>query len=139
MAITIRMKRSPAANETAVPQTDAPDVDAAAGAETSAPVLSAYAVPEKTESFTVAAIAGIIATVCFVALILMQYMEQNYYIGAFPSAGVATAAAPATPAAPAPAPAPAAPAEAPAPAPAPAAPAEAPAPAPAPAAPAANP
>jgi hypothetical protein len=91
--MTIKMKKSTAPASTTVE--DIPQIGDVQ--ETAAPVLSAYAVPPKTESFTIAAIAGILASLLFIGLLLMQWLELSYYNQyppAFPSALSTPAAAP---------------------------------------------
>ena len=117
MPITSRTKQTAAPG--AAEETGAPKTEATAERQApAAPVLSAYDVPAKTQSFTLAAIAGLAASLLFLALVLMQWLEIGYYKQpptAFPLGGVAVVAAPAVPAATA-APAPATETAAPAPA-----------------------
>jgi hypothetical protein len=107
MAMTIRMTK-----RTAEP---VEEVSPAAEPQTSPGfVLSAYSAPVKTESFAIAAIAGLVACIFFVALVLLQWLEISYYKqppSAFPLSGAGivvsaevpspAAASPAAPVAPA--------------------------------------
>jgi hypothetical protein len=92
MAMTIRMTKPAAPAAEDVTQSDEPQMS-------TGPVLSAYAAPVKTESFAIAAIAGLGACIFFIALLLLQFSELSYYKqppAAFPLSGPGIAVSPTT-------------------------------------------